>query len=295
MAAFKLNSPGGAAGGVRWGYALGWYGPFCGFDEDEYMSKLKFLKKYNFKCTHIGLDELDGLSEARKDAIFSYMAENDLDMMPIVGFNYLALSGGEAEREVERQHKLLFKYAPLLRGRICHTGLRAGHRFDGARPVGQTLDLLSGPMGLLAEMCASVGMPLCVENHGDYYVSDLVRLCQITPHLYIFLDTGNTYLLGEKPLPAFREAAPYVIGSHFKDQRVRPRPDASPLCFEVGNSDLGGGMVPLRECWDILRQYAPDPDGLTMMFEMFTPPGMDPQTCLDNSIAFVKSLEGSNL
>ena len=147
----------------------------------------------------------------------------------------------------------------------------------------------------MAEGCAQIGTPLCAENHGDYYVSDLVKLCQMTPHLYIFLDTGNTYLLGEKPLPAFMEAAPYTVGTHFKDQRVRPVPDASPLCFEVGNSDLGGGMVPLKECWDILRQHAPDPQNLTMMFEMFPPPGMDPLTCLEKSISFVKSLEGCNL
>ncbi|MCL2709000.1 MAG: hypothetical protein FWF03_07800, partial [Defluviitaleaceae bacterium] len=102
-------------------------------------------------------------------------------------------------------------------------------------------------------------------------------------------------LLGEKPLNAFYEAAPYAVGTHFKDQRVKPMPQASPLHFEVGNSDIGGGDVPLRECWDILRKHAPLPDYLTMQFEMFPPPGMDPITCLNNSIAFVRSLEGSNL
>jgi sugar phosphate isomerase/epimerase len=126
-------------------------------------------------------------------------------------------------------------------------------------------------------------------------VSDIVKLCQTTPHFYLFLDTGNTYLLGEKPLSAFYEAAPYTIGTHFKDQRVRPVPNASPLHFEVGNSDLGGGDVPLRECWEILRKYSPAPDHLTMMFEMFPPPGMEIMDCLHNSINFVKSFEGCNL
>ena len=116
--------------------------------------------------------------------------------------------------------------------------------------------------------------------------------------MYLFLDTGNTYLLGEKPLPAFYEAAPYTVGSHFKDQRVKPVPNPEAgrsLYFEVGNSDLGGGNVMLRECWDILRKHAPFPNHLTMLFEMFPPPGMDVMTCLENSIAFVKSLEGVNL
>jgi sugar phosphate isomerase/epimerase len=300
MPALKLKSLANVKEGVRWGYALGWYREFGGYDEDEYLSKLKFLLKYNFKSTYIPINELDKMDERRKDAIFGFLAANDLDLMPILGFNYVGASADNssaetAKKETERQLNLLGKYAPLLRNRICHTGLNAGHRFDGARPVEETLDLISRGIGELAEGCAQIGTPLCAENHGDYYVSDLVKLCQITPHMYIFLDTGNTYLLGEKPLPAFYEAAPYTIGSHFKDQRVRPRPEASPLNFEVGNSDIGGGMVPLRECWDILRKYAPDPDNLTMMFEMFAPPGMDPVTSLENSIKFVRSLEGSTL
>jgi len=295
MAGLKLKSCANVRAGVRWGYALGWYREYLTMDGDEYMAKLKFLKSRNFKNTYVPIEELDRMEDARKEAIFAFLEDNDLDLMPIVGFNYLGVSEGAAKAETDRKLELLAKYAPFLRNRICHTGLGAGHRFDGARPVELTLSMFSERMADLAEGCARVGTPLCVENHGDYYVSDLVRLCQLTPHLYIFLDTGNTYLLGEKPLPAFYEAAPYTVGTHFKDQRVRPRPDTHPLCFEVGNSDLGGGMVPLRECWDILRERAPDPENLTMMFEMFPPDGMDPMTCLENSIAFVKSLEGCNL
>ena len=295
MAGLKLNSNAGVREGVRWGYALGWYGEYLTLDEDPLMAKLKFLKKYGFKNTHTSINEINKLSDAQKDAVFTYLAENDLDLMPGVGFDFIGVSEDEAKKKTEEQLEFLAKYTPLLRNRLCHTGLNAGHRFDGTRPVEQTLEMLSDRMAALAEGCAQVGTPLCAENHGDYYVSDIVKLCQLTPHLYLFLDTGNTYLLGEKPLPAFYEAAPYTVGTHFKDQRVQPRPEAYPLHFEVGNSDLGGGMVPLRECWDILMKYAPDPKNLTMLFEMFPPPGMDPITCLENSIAFVKTFDGCNL
>ena len=298
MAKMKLNSCAGVKEGVRWGYALGWYWEFLQLDQDEHLAKLKFLSKYNFKCTHIGLNEVDKFSDSKKDAIFSYLAENDLDLMPSVGFNYIKSTGDEAKAQTESQLKLLEKYAPLLRNRICHTGLSASNRFEVGMPVEQALDIISEKMGYLAEGCAHVGTPLCAENHGDYYVSDIVKLCQITPHFYLFLDTGNTYLLGEKPIDAFYAAAPYTVGTHFKDQRVKPVPNPGPgrsLYFEVGNSDLGGGDALLRECWGILRKYAPFPNHLSMFFEMFPPPGMDPMTCLNNSINFVKSLEGSNL
>ena len=295
MAQMKLNSCAGVKEGIRWGYALGWYGEFLQSDEDEHLAKLKFLTEFNFKCTHIGLKEADKFSDAKKDAVFGYLAEHDLDLMPSVGFNYLKSSGDEAKRETETQLKLLEKYAPLLRNRICHTGLSAGNRFESGMPAERVIDIISDRIGALAEGCAQIGTPLCAENHGDYYVSDIVNLCRITPHMYLFLDTGNTYLLGEKPLPAFYEAAPYTVGSHFKDQRVRPVPNANPLHFEVGNSDIGGGDAMLRECWDILRKHAPLPNHLTMLFEMFPPPGMDVMTCLEKSINFVKSLEGANL
>jgi sugar phosphate isomerase/epimerase len=295
MAALQLNSRAGVKKGVRWGYALGWYGEYGVYDGgEEYITRLKWLSKYNFKNTHASIDALEKKTDGERDTIFAYLAENDMDLMPSAGFNYLEVSDDEAKRETERQLKLLDKYAPLLRNRICHSGLQAGHRFDG-RCVEETIEKLSARIGPLAEGCAQIGTPLCAENHGDYYVSDVVKLCQITPHFYLFLDTGNTYLLGEKPIPAYYEAAPYTIGTHFKDQRVKPVPDASPLHFEVGNSDLGGGMAHLRECWEILRKYSPAPDHLTMLFEMFPPPGMDVMTCLNNSITFVKSLEGSTL
>ena len=295
MAKMKLDSCAGVKEGVRWGYALGWYGEYLTLDEDEHLAKLKFLTKYNFKCTHININEVEKFSDSKKDAIFKYLSDHDLDLMPSLGFNYIKSSDDEAKRETERQLKLLEKYAPLLRNRICHTGLSANNRFEVGMPAEQVLDIISDRIGGLAEGCAQIGTPLCAENHGDYYVSDIVKLCQITPHMYLFLDTGNTYLLGEKPLPAFYEAAPYTVGSHFKDQRVKPVPNANPLHFEVGNSDIGGGNALLRECWDILRKYAPLPNHLTMLFEMFPPPGMDVMTCLENSIAFVRSFEGVNL
>jgi hypothetical protein len=40
---------------------------------------------------------------------------------------------------------------------------------------------------------------------------------------------------------AFEVAAPWTIGTHFKDHRVAPRPEARPLHFEVAGSVLGEG------------------------------------------------------
>ncbi|MBD3244356.1 MAG: TIM barrel protein, partial [Chitinivibrionales bacterium] len=125
-----------------------------------------------------------------------------------------------------------------------------------------------------------------IENHGDYYCSDLVRLCKETPHLGIFFDTGNTYLVGEQSLPACREAAPYVIGTHFKDHIVYP--DPSELKFVITGAALGEGHVGLAEMYRILLDEAPG--DLVLQWEMVPPKTMDAYECLKRSWAFIKSL-----
>jgi len=157
------------------------------------------------------------------------------------------------------------------------------------------MDRLADVLAPAAAYCKEIGIPFGIENHGDYYCSDLVGLCERTPHLGIFLDTGNTYLIGEAPLPAFRAAAPYVIGTHFKDHHVRPVPDGRPLHFEVGASVIGEGDVPLRECYRLLMEQAPDPQNLAMQIELIMPSfsGNDPVDALEKSLAFIRSLEAA--
>ena len=142
----------------------------------------------------------------------------------------------------------------------------------------------------LADACRELGAPLGIENHGDYYCSDLVSLCERTPHMHLFLDVGNTFLIGEQPIPAFEAAAPYTIGTHFKDHRVCPRLDARPLHFEIAGSALGDGDVPLRECFGLLLSEAPDPNRLVMEIEMIRPDDLDPLECLERSLRFIRSL-----
>ena len=177
-----------------------------------------------------------------------------------------------------------------MRGEIVMTGAGGGHRFDRSLPVEEKLDLMASAFAPLAGVCNELGAPLGIENHGDYYCSDLVTLCERTPHMGIFLDVGNTFLIGEQPIPAFEAAVPYTIGTHFKDHLVCPRLEARPLHFEIAGSALGEGDVPLRECYDMLLSDAPEPDSLVMEIEMISPDGMAPLDCLERSLSFIRSL-----
>jgi sugar phosphate isomerase/epimerase len=157
------------------------------------------------------------------------------------------------------------------------------------------MDCLALLMPEVVERLGERGLPLAIENHGDYYVSDLVSLIERVPGLKIFLDTGNTFLIGEKPLPAFLEAAPYVVGGHFKDHVVGPVASDGPLRFTIGASVIGEGHVPLRECFDIIQEHTPNPESVAMLIELIPPSfeGNDNVVAFEKSVDFVKSLEGA--
>jgi len=95
-------------------------------------------------------------------------------------------------------------------------------------------------------------------------------------------------LIGEKSVPACREAAPYVIGTHFKDHYVHPDPKT--LTFVIKGAPLGEGHVGLREIYEILCAHAPQPEKIVMHWEMVPPKEMDGYECLKRSWAFVRSL-----
>ncbi|MEK7767528.1 MAG: sugar phosphate isomerase/epimerase family protein [bacterium] len=277
---------------MTWGYALVWAGQFLTRDADPLMARLKFLAHYGLTTTGVGLDELDRLSPAQRDGLRGYLAAHDVRLPLIVGAGWLAPDRAALRRRTDELLGKLERYAPLARCPLVTTGGGTVHRFTRAPALPGQMDLLAEALAPVAARCHALGIPFGIENHGDYYCSDLAALCRRVPHLGIFLDTGNTYLIGEAPLPAVREAAPFTVGTHFKDHVVAPRPEARPLHFEVGAAVIGEGDVPLREAYDLLLRFAPDPGRLTMEIELIPPSfkGNDPVEAFERSLAFVRSL-----
>ena len=273
-----------------WGYACPWYGEFLALDEDPLYARLKFLVEHDLTVTGVPISEIADMTDAERDLVAQFLVDHSLQLAPHVGLGYISSEAEAVKRETEAIVNALERYLPLLRGTIVKTTAGAGHRFDRDPPLEAKLERMSSALAPLAAACWDLGAPLAIENHGDFYCSDLVALCERTPHLHIFLDTGNTYLIGEQPMPAFEAAAPHTVGTHFKDHRVRPRLDARPLHFEVGGSPLGEGDVPLRECYDLLLARAPYPDKLVMEIEMICPEDMSALECLDRSLSFIRSL-----
>ncbi len=254
-----------------------------------FFALLKLCAQYGFNMMPLSISQLEKMPPEEQEELAQFLADNNMKLHPSMWMDYLKISPDEARRRAEEYAEKVRKYSSYYAG-ITTTGAHAGHRFDRTMPLEEKLERLSRGMAPLAAICKELGMPLAVENHGDYYCSDLVKLCQMTPDLYIFLDTGNTYLIGEAPLPAYEAAAPYTIGTHFKDHRVQPNPKI--LHFEIGGSVLGDGDAHLRECYNLLMERSPFPDKLVMEVEMVKPEGMDAIECMEKSIEFINSLEG---
>lgn len=273
---------------ITWGIAGPWYWEFQNRDADPLLSQLRFIVEQKLDTCSIGLNQLAELPDDRKKVLRSFQKEHGLRYVPHIGFDFLRTPESEVQKIVDGLLKKLEAHLEFFEGTITTTGLGAGHRFDRALPLEEKLAKCSKSLTPLTRGVADLGLPLGIENHGDYYVSDLVRLCQQTPYLYLFLDTGNTYLIGEAPLPAFELAAPYTIGTHFKDHFVGP--NHKDLKFEITGAPIGAGDVPMRECYDILMKNSPHKNHLVMMLEMISPKDMNPMECMQQSLKFIRSL-----
>jgi len=273
----------GLAGPKLGGYGIHKY-------DDPTMGWLQFLVEHGFKSTGMRLRELE--DPARRERIAAFVAEHDMRLtVHPEGVPVLGEDADEVARTTDAFLETLADVKDELRVPIVTFGVGPHHRFMRDPSLEQQMDRLTRNLADLARGCHELGCPLGIENHGDYYCSDLVELCGRVKHLGIFLDTGNCYLIGERTVPACREAAPYTIGTHFKDHWVWPN-KSRPLAFMLQGAPLGEGDVGLRQIYLDLLELNPAPEKLVMQWELIPPrdPKIDDMECLRRSWEFIRSL-----
>ena len=259
-------------------------------DADPLFAKLRFLARYGLRSTDVSLSECEALQGERRDRVIAFCREHQITLTVRPPLRFFLEERRELLAQVDRWLIFLDKQGRDLPIGLVTVGGSPQHRFAQDVSLAQQLEELRVVLTPLARGCCDHGLRLGIENHGDYYVSDLVELCAQTPHLGIFLDTGNCFLVGEKPLPAASDAAPLLVGGHCKDQKVRPLPRNTPLCFEVGNAMPGEGDVPLKEIFRVLCAHAPVGAPLVMEIECFPANWSDPVPEIERAISFVRSL-----
>jgi len=275
---------------LQWGYGGLFPGAFCGYDEDRSKNAALFAHENGFRSAHLSLRALRAQPELR-DWLGAFVESTGMRFTFGPELDFFAEDLHGLRRALDRFLDDLQELIPVLRPPIVHACVGPYHRFMDAPSLEEQMDRLALALQPLARFCRELGCPFGLENHGDYYLSDLVGLCERTPDLGIFLDTGNTYLIGEQSVAACVAAAPYVIGTHFKDHRVCPNPRE--LKFVIEGASLGSGHVGLEEIFAALMKASPDPENLCLQWELVPGAGEDPWESLRRSWEFCLALEQS--
>lgn len=276
---------------MLWGYANGWFPEFLSADDDVIYAKLKFVLNHGLSEISLDLDALLELSQVDRDRLGTFLAENDLHITPQVWFDYVHASDEEASAQRDRIIAALRELQPLLRNYTVFTKAGCGQRFDREVPLHYKLDRLAERMAPIAAACHEMGTPLGINNQGDFYIADFVGMCERIPHLMLHIDTANIFWGGEPIFPAFERAAPYTVGTHWRDEicEIGVR---KPRGVMLHNCVTGQGDVDLRRCYHVLLQKAPDPDRLVMEIEMFPQRELPKDEALEQALEFCRSLEG---
>ena len=275
---------------MRWGFA----GPYMGEyniwqAKDQTKATLDFVAGQGFSAFHLNFKEARDNGERGKQ-IAEWMQEKNMRAVVNGGVAWASPDRDLVKRQVESLFKDLDQWGKALNITLIHAGV-GGHRFQRA-PLPSCEQVIEHMVANCAEPAIELlrrGTPLCFENHGDYYVSDLVKVCQRAPGVKIFLDTGNCYLIGEKTLPAAIEAAPFIVGGHFKDHCVHP--DPSILHFVIEGAALGEGDVGLADIFRVIRRDTPNFDKVEFIWELVPAKGDNALDAMARSWAFCRKME----
>ncbi|MBK1880475.1 sugar phosphate isomerase/epimerase family protein [Pelagicoccus mobilis] len=269
-----------------WGMAGVFPGDLGVYDGDAWANKLRFVAENGF---HGGAIAVQDLEDGTRFEFLQQLAKEFGQTQGVHDRIDYEESVDEARRRLGNNLDLLLAARENVPFAFYSFILKSGqHRFDRSVSLKEQLSLLSEQLRPVCERCIAEGLPAVIENHGDYYVSDLVELCAMTPGLEIMLDTGNCYLLGERPDQIPDEAFPLVKATHWKDHWVQPNPAA--LTFDLTGASLGEGHVGLEEIYQKLLRLHPDPSSIRMMIEWVPDPDKPALECLEQSKRHLEKL-----
>lgn len=275
----------------QWGLVLAWYPEYTeGRGEKQHRARIDFLREYGLKTYGMSFGELDAMTREDREDLFSLLEEYDMFITPHFGFDKITANNADIDRMAQDLIRQIQTYIGPLRSKIVTATLGGSHRYDRVMPFSKKVERFSYFFKPVAEACKEAGVLLAVENHADYYCCELVEIIKETPHLYLLLDTANALHIGEKPLQAALDAAPYTVGTHFKDH-VMNRKEEGAIHYIVGGCALGDGDAELESCYRIIKENSPFANELVHLIELFKPAEMGALECFEKSLAFIEHLQ----
>lgn len=253
---------------------------------DQWANRLHFVAANGFHGTGVSVDDL---ADPARSALLDTLAQRHAQ-------RYAVHLGLDYHEPTQAAHARLSAAADIILKRHAVTPLTQvvlvvkvpGNRFDRSFELGRQLEALAAHLGPLVERCRSAQLPVAIENHGDYYISDLMALCQRVDGLEIQLDTGNCFLIGERPDHIPEAAFAYVRSTHWKDHWVCP--NLRELKFELKGATLGAGHVGLDALYERILRLHPQPATVNMRVEWIPSPDKPVLECFRASLQYLQQL-----
>jgi hypothetical protein len=168
---------------------------------------------------------------------------------------------------------------------------RGYHRFMRTPPLADQLAHLANTLRPLVAAAREAEAELAIENAGDYYISDLTDLCERTPHLGIYLNTANCFVIGERPSRAVADAAGHLVGARLGDRSVQPSLNQDPLewRFESRNVAPGAGDAQLADVVGALASATGGGENLPVVVGLDPVEGLTPAELLERALDLIRS------
>jgi len=273
-----------------WGLTSGgWMGGLYGKAADPERALFELLHEHDLHATELSAGRLMDMEPGRRQELAGRARDLDVRVCLGVGVNPFGEDPDAVRRATDRTLEALEVLPAMFRTPICVSGVSRYSSFTRQPSVAEQIERLSQALAPVAAAAHRAGCPVGLHNAG-HYCSDVAELCRRTPHLGILFDTGNAFLVGERPPRAAVAAAPYTVGTHFKDHYVAPNKQARPLCVDIRGAILGDGDAGLREIYGILRESTPGFEGLTMLMEIDPVEGLTQRAALAKCLDFVRGL-----
>ena len=211
-----------------WGMAGVFPGELGLWRGDEWLNRLHFVADRGFDGGAVLVEtlnepgRLDALKQLAQEYGQSYSVHYPLDYSSPLDESSKRLE------DLAKKHILSDRDVSLPTAVFLGVGVTID---SGGGVLWRHIDYLRELLTPAVEQLRAAGITPAIENHGDYYVSDLVELCGLVPGLTILLDTGNCSLVGERLDLIPDEAFPRISSVHFKDHWLAPKPQE--LKFEL--------------------------------------------------------------
>lgn len=255
------------------------------------LSRARLIDHFGFDLTGIKTDMLDLLSDTELEELALFLNEKDITFHPILeAFNFASVTLDEAKAFADEYASTLAKHDKLYRSKTITCNLASGTRFEHEFDLDEKLDIIARNLAVVVEKCQSLGYRFAIENAGDFYTSEIVRLCQTIPGLLMVFDIANSYLIGEDSMQAFYISAPYTAVVHFRDVKVCPEPHNQ--IIRLRYAPLGEGDVELEKGLEIILANCPDPMSLIFETEIINDGTYTVWESLEKEINFINTIQG---